>query len=120
MGPKRSEIHHGYWPRAHGKDVAQNSAYAGGCALKRLNEGRMIVRLDLESAGPAIADVDDARIFPGTLHYAAAARGQALQVNARRFIGTMLAPHHAEDPQFGERGLTAAQQLPGASRIPLS
>ena len=31
-------IHHRDRPRAHGKDVAQNAADAGGRALKRLDE----------------------------------------------------------------------------------
>ena len=31
-------IHHRYRPRSHGEDVAQDSAYAGGRALKRLDE----------------------------------------------------------------------------------
>src|ERR1022692_2477626 len=69
--------------RAHGENVAQDSAHAGGCALKRLDERRMIVRFDLESTGPAVADVDDAGIFARSLQDTLAARGQALQVDAR-------------------------------------
>ena len=41
-------IHHRDRPRAHGEDVAQNAADAGGRALKRLDEARVIVRFDLE------------------------------------------------------------------------
>src|ERR1700730_4802967 len=66
-------------PRAHGEDVAQNSAHAGGGALKRFDEARMIVRLDFESAGPSVADVDDAGILARPLQHPLAARGQALQ-----------------------------------------
>ncbi len=103
-------IHDGDRTRAHGEDVAQNAAHAGGRALERLDERRMIVRLDLEGAGPAVADVDDAGVLSRPLHHAAAVRGQALQVHARRFVGAVLAPHHAEDAQLGERRL-AAQRL---------
>ena len=68
---KAQRIHHRHRPRAHGENIAQDSADAGGRALKRLDERRMVVRLDLESAGPAIADVDDARILARPLHHAA-------------------------------------------------
>src|SRR5207253_9435425 len=71
----------------------------------------MIVRLDLEGAGPAVADVDDAGVFSRPLHYAPAAGGQTLHVHARGLVGAVLAPHHAEDAQFGERGFASAKQL---------
>ena len=109
--PKAQRIHHRHRPRAHGENVAQNAADAGGRALKRLDERRMIVRLDLESAGPAVADVDDAGILARALHHQLAARRQPLQVHARRLVGAVLAPHHAEDAEFGERGFASAEQL---------
>src|SRR5260370_18747646 len=71
----------------------------------------MIVRLDFERAGPAVADVNDAGIFPRPLHDQLTARGQTPQVNARRLIRTVLAPHHAEDAEFGPRGFASAEQL---------
>src|SRR5713226_979312 len=71
----------------------------------------MIVRLDFERAGPAIAKIDDAGIFPWPLHDQLTARGQTLQVNARRLIRAVLAPHHAENAKFGPRRLASAEQL---------
>src|SRR5260370_32123767 len=71
----------------------------------------MIVRLDFERAGPTVANVDDAGIFPWPLHHQLAARWQALQVNARRLIGAVLAPHHTENAEFGPRRLASAEQL---------
>ena len=109
--PKAQRIHHRDRPRAHGENVAQDSAHAGGCALKRLDERRMIVRLDFESAGPAVADIDDAGILAGPLQHALAARGQPLQMHARRFVGAVLAPHHAENAEFGESRFAAAEKL---------
>ena len=76
-------IHHRYRARAHGEDVAQDSAHARGGALEGLNVRGMIVRLNLEGAGPALADVDDARVLSRPLHHQRAARGQPLQVHAR-------------------------------------
>ena len=55
---------------AHGEDVAQDPADAGGGALERLYIGGVVVRLDLEGAGPAIADIDDAGVFSRPLDHA--------------------------------------------------
>ena len=109
--PKPQRVHHRHRPRAHGENVAQNSADARGRSLKWFDKRRMIVRLDFERAGPAVADVNDAGILARPLHHQLAARGQTLQVNARRFIGAVLAPHHAEDAKFGPRGFASAEQL---------
>src|SRR6185295_1333005 len=48
---------------AHREDVAQDAADAGGGALERLDVRGVIVALDLEDDGPAVADVDRAGIF---------------------------------------------------------
>src|ERR1700674_1012131 len=109
--PKPQRVHHRHRPRAHGKNVAQNSADASGRSLKWFDKRRMIVRLDFERAGPAVANVNDTGIFPRPLHDQLAARGQTLQVNARRLIRAVLAPHHAEDAEFRPRGLASAEQL---------
>src|SRR5262249_47658804 len=111
--PEAERVHDGERPRTHGKDVAQDAADASSGALKRLDERWVVVRLDFESARPTITNVDDARIFAGALHHAAAARRQPLQVRARRFVGAVLAPHHAENAELGERRL-AAQRLQDA------
>src|SRR5580658_7150930 len=71
----------------------------------------MIVRLDLEGACPAVADVDDAGVLTRALQNALAARRQPLQVNPRRLVGTVFAPHHAEDAEFRERGLALSKKL---------
>src|SRR5579875_1632037 len=46
---KTQGIEHRNGARAHGENVAQNSAYTGCCTLKRLDKARVIVRLDLEN-----------------------------------------------------------------------
>ena len=94
-------VHHGDGARAHGEDVAQDAADAGGCALKGLDEARMIVGFDLERDGVSVADVDDAGVFARALQDPAAARRELLQVEARTLIGAVLAPHHGEDAEFG-------------------
>src|SRR5205807_2221368 len=89
----------------HSEDIAQDTANPSGCSLKWLDQRRMIVRFNFESAGPAVAHIDDSGIFSWPLNHALAARRQALQMHARRLIGAVLAPHYAEDAQLGERRL---------------
>ncbi len=66
---------------------------------------------DLEGASPAVSDIDNARVLSRTLQHSLAARGQAFQVHARRFVGTVLAPHDAEDAEFGESRLALPEKL---------
>ena len=48
----------------HGEDVAQDAADAGGRALEWLDRAGVVVRFHLECDAPAVADVDDAGVFP--------------------------------------------------------
>jgi hypothetical protein len=102
-------IHHGDGPRAHREDVAQDSADAGGRALERLDVAGVVVRFDLERDHPAAADADDAGVFARSLHDVFAVGGQLLQMDARALVGAVLAPHHAENAEFGVAGLAAEQ-----------
>ena len=61
-------IHDGNWASAHGQDVSNNAADAGGRALKGLNEAGMVVALDLEGDRPALADVNHAGVFAHANH----------------------------------------------------
>src|SRR5208283_427781 len=106
-------VHNGHRPRAHGEDVAQNTAHASGRALEGLDERWVVVRLDFESASPAVADVNDACVLSWALYHAAAVRREPLQVHPRRLVGAVLAPHHAENTQLRERRL-AAQRFQNA------
>ena len=65
------------------------------------------MRFDLECACPTVADVDDAGVLSRSLHYALASGGQALQMNFRRLVRAVLAPHHTVNAKLRERGLTA-------------
>ena len=53
--------------RAHGDDVAQDPADPGCRALERLDGRRVVVALDLERDGLALAEVDDPRVLAGAL-----------------------------------------------------
>ena len=66
---------------AHGEDVADDAAHAGGRALEWLDGAGVVVALHLECDGPSIADVDDAGIFLARLHeHAGAGDGEFFQL----------------------------------------
>src|SRR5882672_2471125 len=88
--------------RAHGEDVTQNPADPGGRALERFDKRRVIVRLDLESSAPAIAEINYSGILARGNDDALAGGRQTLQVNSRRLVRTMLGPHHGKDAQLDQ------------------
>ena len=105
--PQRVQQRHR--PRAHREDVADDAANAGRRALVRLDERRVVVRLDLEDRRQPVADVDRAGVLARPLQHAAARGGQRLQVHARALVAAVLGPHHREDAELGEVGLAAHQ-----------
>src|SRR5690348_2168536 len=96
---------------AHGENVAEDAADARRGALKRLDETRMIVRLDFENGDEAVADVHNAGIFARALDDARARGRQALEMHFAGFIGAVLAPHHAENAEFRDGGISAEDFL---------
>jgi ABC-type phosphate transport system permease subunit len=77
---------------AHREDVAQNAADTGCGALKWLDSRRVVVALDLEGHTKAIADVDDARVFAGTLQNGGTGRWKTAQNRLRMLVAAVLAP----------------------------
>src|SRR5919201_5560815 len=71
----------------------------------------MVVRLDLEGAGPAIANINDASVFARPLQHSPAVSRKPAQVHARGLVGAVLAPHHAEDAQLSEARFAPKQAL---------
>jgi hypothetical protein len=98
-------------PRAHGDDVAQDSADAGGCALERLDRRRVIVALDLERDRLALAEIDDARVLARPLEDARAVARKALQQERRMLVTAMLAPEQREHGQLELVRLATEQRL---------
>ena len=90
-------------PRAHREDVADDPADAGGRALVRLDERRMVVRLDLEHRRQPVADVDGAGVLPRPLQHARPGRGQRPQVHPGALVAAVLRPHHREHAELGQR-----------------
>jgi hypothetical protein len=104
-------VHRGDGARAHREDVAEDAADARGRALKRLDEGGMVVRLDLEGGAPTVAHVHDSGVLAGRDDDALARRRQTLQMHARRLVRAVLRPHHGEDAKLHVRGLAPQQFL---------
>ena len=114
-GAEPQLVHHRDRPRAHGHDVADDAADAGGRALVGLDVGRVVVRLDLEGDGPAVADVDDAGVLADAGQHAGAhlvggGLAEVAQVHLGRLVGAVLAPHHRVHGQLGV-GRPAAQDV---------
>ena len=103
IGPKRSEFSKKLRPRAHRENIANDSADAGGRALEGLDRARVIVALDLERHRPAVADIDDARVFfAGFDQNVWPGGGKFFQLAPRILVGAVLAPHHRENAELGE------------------
>src|SRR5699024_4204336 len=58
-GTEAQLVHHCDRAGAHGDDVADDAAHAGGRALVGFDIAGVVVGLDLECHGPTVADVDD-------------------------------------------------------------
>jgi len=102
--PQRIECRHR--PGTHGEDVADDAADPGRRALERLHRARVVVRLDLEGDGHAVAHVDDARVLLARPHEDLLALGrEGLQHRPGVLVGAVLRPHHREDAQLGVRRL---------------
>ena len=93
-------------PRAHGEDVADDAADAGGRALIGLDGGGVVVGLDLHGHGEAAADVDDAGVLlAGLDHDPRAGVGEAAQQGLGVLVAAVLAPQRAEHAKFEGVGL---------------
>src|SRR5205807_1885246 len=95
-----------FWPRPHRKNVTNDSAHARRCALEWFDRTWMIVRFDLESDCPAVADIHHASIlFTGFNEDIRTGSREFSQFFARAFVGAMLAPHDGENPELSEARL---------------
>jgi hypothetical protein len=98
-------------PRAHCDDVPQDPADACCRSLKRLDGRRMVVRLHLERDGFASAEVEDARVFAGTLEHAVPVGGQSLQEGGRVLVAAVLRPEQRKDGKLEVVRLALEQLL---------
>ena len=97
-------------PRSHRDDVAEDAANARRRALERLDGRGVVVALDLEGDGLAVAEGDDAGVLAGPLQHALALGGQAPEQRRRVLVGAVLRPEQGEDREL-EVVRRAAEEL---------
>ena len=61
---ERQAVHRGNRAGAHGENIAQNAAHAGGSALIRFDVRRVVVAFHLKDHRLPVAYIDNAGIFP--------------------------------------------------------
>ena len=76
--------------RAHRDHVADDAADAGGRPLVGLYRGGVVVRLDLEDRGPAVADLDRSGVLAGALDHTRSGRRQTAQQRLGALVRAML------------------------------
>ena len=105
-------------PRAHRDDVAEDAADSGRGPLERLDGRRVVVRLDLERDGDAVAEVDHARVLARALQHALAAGRQPPQQPGRMLVAAVLGPEQREDREL-EVVRRTVEQLLDAIELPV-
>src|SRR6185503_2014798 len=95
-GAEAKPVEEGDRARAHGDDVPQDPADTRRGALERLDRRRMVMRLDLERNGDALAEVDHAGVLAGALQHPLAARGQAPEQWRGVLVAAVLGPEERE------------------------
>jgi hypothetical protein len=95
-------VHNGDGTRAHSEHIAQDAADAGGGALERLDEARVVVAFHFENGRQPLADIDRAGVLPRAVDDVRRLGREFGQVSAARLVGTVLAPHDREHAQFGD------------------
>ncbi len=93
--------------RAHGEDVPDDPADAGGGTLERLDRARVVMGLDLQHGDQPVTDIDRAGVFARPLGDPWSASREPLEQRAGVLIPAVLAPHRAEHAEFDRVWFTA-------------
>src|ERR1017187_6134926 len=108
-GPEPQRVEHRHRAGAHGEDVAQDPAHAGGGALIWFDGTRVIVRLDLERHRPSFRQPKYAGVLTGTLDHLRAVNRKSPQHRLGVLVGAVLRPQGGKDAQLGQ-GRDSLQQ----------
>jgi hypothetical protein len=93
-------VHDGDGAGPHGEDVPQDAPHPGGRPLVGLDGRGVVVALDADGHGDAVPGVDDPGVLARAHQHVGRLGGQALQVDAGRLVGAVLAPHDGEEGQL--------------------
>ena len=78
----------------------------------------MVVRLDLEGDGHAVADVNDAGVFLARAHEnLGRLGGEGFEQRTRVLVAAMFAPHHGENAELGIARQAAAEDDLGIGKF---
>src|SRR5436190_11351175 len=114
--PKPQRVHRAHRPRAHGKNIANDTADAGRRALERFDGAGMIMRFDLEGDREVVADVNDPRVFFAGAHENFRRFGRKrFEQRPGIFVTAMLAPHHRKNAELSVTRFASAEDLFGVS-----
>src|SRR5699024_12411219 len=104
-GTEAQLVHHCDRAGAHGDDVADDAAHAGGRALVGFDITGVVVGLDLECHGPTVADVDDSGVLTDAhQHVLLPVPGDFVtalrDADLRGLVGAVLRPQHRSQPRL--------------------
>ena len=100
-GAESEGVEEGDGTGAHGENVPHDTAHAGGGSLEGFNGGWVVVGLNLEDHGQAIAYVDGSCVLLAKLQqHAGAGGGEESQQGLGVLVAAMFAPKGAEDAEF--------------------
>jgi len=105
-------------PRAHRDDVPEDAADPGRRALERLDRRGMVVALDLEGDGLALAEVDDACVLARALEDARRRGRETAEERRGVLIRAVLRPEQREDREL-EVVRLAAEQVADSVELPV-
>ena len=116
-GAEAQRIHEGYGTGAHGEDVAEDSANPGGRTLVGLDCRRVVVGLDADGGGDAIADVDHSGVLTRADEHPRRIRRESPEVDPAALVGAVLRPHHGVHGQLQRVGRPAEDPVDGGSLV---
>ena len=116
-GAEPQGIHEGDGPCTHGEDVAEDPPDPGGRPLVGLDRRRVVVRLDADGGGDAVADVDHAGVLARAHEHPRRLGRKPPEVDATALVGTVLRPHHRVHGQLQRVGGPAEDSLDGGGLV---
>ena len=117
-GAEAQAVEQRHRPRPHRGDVAEDPADPGRGALEGLDRRGVVVALDLERDGQAVAEIEHSRVLAGALEDARAVARQAPEQEGGVLVAAVLRPEQGEHGELEVVGL-ALEQRDDTSELPV-